>query len=104
VAVDVGGDVELVVGAGRDVRREALPDSRRAAGPQRVASGIPAVEVADDGDIAGVRCPDGEVDAVGAVGAHRVGAELVVEVEVRALIEEVQVVVAESCDVVPHCP
>jgi hypothetical protein len=61
-----------------------------------VAGGVPAVEVADDGDGGGVGGPDGEVGAVAAVDGEEVGAELVVEIEVVAFLEEVDVGVGEE--------
>ena len=71
---------------------EALPDARAVpAGRERVAGGVPAVEVADDGDGGRVGGPDGEVGALAAVDGEGVGAELVPEPEVAALLEEVDV-------------
>ena len=76
-----------------------MPDDSR--GRSGWLAGVPAVEVADDGDVLGRRGPDGEVGAGGAVARHRVGAELLVEAGVRALVEQVQVLlVAQACHVV----
>ena len=53
-------DLELVARAGLDARDEELPDARAAERAHRVDAPVPAVEVADDGDRAGVRRPDRE--------------------------------------------
>ena len=56
---------------------------------------VPLVEIADGGDAAGVRGPDGEGRAGDAVDDLEVRAELVVEVVVVALAEEVEVEFAQ---------
>ncbi len=58
--------------------------------------GVPAVEVADDGDALGVRGPDGEIGAGFAVDGDEMRAKLVVETVVAALVEEVEVHVGEQ--------
>ncbi len=95
-AADLRGDVVLVERALAEARDEALPDARAVpAGPEGMAAGRPAVEVADDGDALGVRRPDGELRPRTAAGLHEVGAELVVELEVVAFFEEVDVAVRD---------
>ena len=93
----VGADDLVLVGeAGRDVGDEDLPDAGVAAEAHGVAPAVPGVEVADDRDAAGVRRPDGEVHAVGALVAEGVGAHLVEEAQVAALADVVVVHRAED--------
>src|SRR5438445_29161 len=70
-------------------RNKALPDARLLARHELVRVSVPAVEIADDAHPIGVGSPDGERRAVGV--SRDVGAELFVEVAVRAVVEEVQV-------------
>ena len=96
-AVAAGDDVVLVDGALPDTGDEAsqIPElSSR--GLQGVGGGIPAVEVADDGDGLGVRGPDGEEDPLGALPGKEVGPQLAIEIEVVSLPEEVHVVLRQQ--------
>ena len=68
-------DLELVARAGLEARHEQLPDAAILPEPHRVAPAVPVVEVADHADLAGVRRPDGEAEAVDAVELARLGAE-----------------------------
>jgi hypothetical protein len=86
-------DVVLVAGAPADAGHEGFPDAGCADGMQRCVR-LPVVEVADDADAFGVGRPDGEVGAVNARRGARVRAELQVQPVVRALVEQVQVVLA----------
>jgi hypothetical protein len=54
---------------------------------------VPAVEVADDRHAVGVGRPYREVDALDAAILDQVGAQLLVETKVRALVEEMKVLV-----------
>ena len=94
-----GADVVLVERAGRHTGHHPFPDSRVvAAGAQRVAVALPAVEIADDRDCAGVRCPHGEARARRAAarrGGQQMGAELLVCPEVCALAKEIDVLVGQ---------
>ena len=58
--------------------------------------GPPLVEIADDADGSGVRRPDGEVDAAAALALPAMGAQFFVELEVAALLEEVDVVLGQQ--------
>src|SRR5205823_4774525 len=71
---------------------ESLPDPRVAAQLQRVLLLVPAVPVADHVDRPRVGCPDGEVGAAG-LGMR---AEMLVELQVRAFVEEVEIGVGEA--------
>ena len=88
-------DLELVRRALLDARNEELPDAGRAERAHRVQAPVPRVEVADDGDRARVRRPDGERRAGDAVDLAHVRAELLVQLLVTALHCEVEVEVAE---------
>ena len=87
-------DVILVARARADAGNEAFPDAGRPARISGWLALVPAVEVADDGDVAcAFGRPDGEVGAgLTPSTVRRVGAELVVQAEVAALVEQVQVV------------
>src|SRR6478672_4073025 len=60
-------DVVLVLHPLAGAGDERLPDAGLLARVQWVTGLVPAVEVADDADVAGRRRPDGEVDALDAV-------------------------------------
>ncbi len=88
----VGADQLVLVGeAGANVGDEDLPDAGVAAQPHGMPPAVPGVEVAHHRDPPGVRRPDREVDAVGALVGDRVRAHLVEEAEVRPLADEVVV-------------
>src|SRR5262249_20590855 len=74
------------------------PDAGLAARVELVLALLPVVEVADDRHLAGVGSPDGErrADRL-AVLEDDMGAELVVKLEVVALVEEVEVLFAQQC-------
>ena len=93
VPVKAGGEVVLVARAPADAGHESLPDAGRRARVERVARRLPAVEVADDGDRGGIRGPDGEARAGDALEHAGMRPELVGEVQVSALVEQVEVVV-----------
>ena len=88
-------DLELVGEAGSDPGDEDLPDPGVAAEPHDVAPAVPGVEVADDADAAGVRGPDREMHAVGALVMDRVRAHPFEEPQVGALAHVVVVHRAE---------
>ena len=72
----------LVERAAPEPGEEQLPDAAFDALAHRVAAAVPAVEVADDRDPRRVRRPDHEAVAMDALHGHRVGAQLLVELEV----------------------
>src|SRR6266550_36909 len=67
-------DAELVRAAVRNAWDERFPDAGTfSARLERVCADVPIIEVTDDGDTRGVRCPDAEPRAVGSeVTPHRV--------------------------------
>src|SRR5262249_46845714 len=88
-------DLVLVPGALADARDEQLPDPVRWMPAHRMSPTVPAVPVADDAHALRVRRPYCEDHAAYAVHVRRVRAELVVDPVVRALAEQMQVVVGE---------
>jgi hypothetical protein len=69
--------VELAVVQAGDKK---LPDAGAFDAAHRVDAAVPAVEIADEADLAGVRRPDGEADAVETVDENEVRAEVAVKV------------------------
>ena len=94
-------EVVLVARPVAQLGDEPFPDAGRRAGAKRVAGGLPAVEVADHRNHRGVRRPYGEDRPVHSVDDGRMCAELVGEAEMRALVEEVEVLVGEQRRPVP---
>jgi hypothetical protein len=62
----------------------------------------PVVEIAEDVNALGVRCPEREADARSAVVFYRMGAEAVMQAEVAALPEEEDIEIRETA-VVSAC-
>ena len=56
-----------------------------------MAARIPKIEIADHADPLGRRCKDRKAHAFDAVKHHGMGAELVVEVHMRAFAEQVEI-------------
>ena len=61
-----------------------------------MAAAVPEIEVADDADTPRVRREHHEGDAIDALVPHRMRAELVVELQVRAFAEQMQVHVGQD--------
>src|ERR1700730_6647306 len=87
VRVMSGVDVKLVQRALVDAGDKAFPDSRRAPRLELMRLRVPTVEAADHRHAAGVRSPDAEDGALGALGFHQVRAHLLVNAIVAALVE-----------------
>src|SRR5690606_15835829 len=105
IAVVTRADVILVRGPRLDARHETLPDTRPvAAGDERIGVLAPAVEVADDRDVLGVRRPDRQAHAPRAVDDRRMGAEHAVEPRVRPLAEVVDVAFVDRAVSVRRAP
>ena len=77
-------NLEAVEFAFANVRNENFPDACRAKHAHLVAAAVPAVEAANHGDGAGVRCPNGKVDALETLVFNKVCAELAVKFVMRA--------------------
>ena len=84
-------DVVLVARAGAEpgTKSSQTPDGWRSRIGWR--RDVPAVEIADHRDARGVRRPDGEAHAADAVDGHRIRAERKGELELPALVEQMQV-------------
>ena len=95
-------DVVLVARPRPDAWDEQLPHARVALRMQAVRSLVPAVEVAEHRDVVGAGCPHGEVDAFHAVLGSQLRAELVVEAQVAALVEQVEVLRPEDASSLDH--
>src|SRR5438045_2266845 len=65
-----------------------------------MTGGIPAVEVTDDRNTLGIGSPDGKVCAVEAVAIDDVSAQLFLQAEVRAFVEQVEILIGEQRDIV----
>ena len=88
-------DLVLVADAGGHAGGDPPPDAARPDRFQLPSVPVPAVEVADEPHAARVRRPDGEVRP-GLRLRHQVRAELVVDADVGAFIEEMKVVVGDE--------
>jgi hypothetical protein len=63
---------------------------------ERMGTALPAVEIPDDGDRAGMGRPDGEACARHPAHRNGVGAEVAVEAELPTLIEQVEVFLGQT--------
>ena len=88
-------DLVLVFVAGARARDENLPVAV-AAHPHGVAPAVPEIEIADHADAPRVRREHHEGDAVDAVVLHRMRAELVVQLQMVAFAEQMQVEVGQD--------
>src|SRR5690606_32652103 len=75
---------------------EELPHAGTRVQPHRVAATVPVVEVAHYAHPLGVRGPDGESDAGGAIDGEGMGTQLPVELNIGALSQQVQVQLTEG--------
>src|SRR5688500_3783665 len=83
--------------ARRDTVEHALPDTRAVVpDPQRMATRIPAIEVADDRNGFRVRRPHREVHGAAVFGLYEMRAEFFVQAVVRSLAEQKDIVVADE--------
>lgn len=79
--------MELVTGTLAYVLYEAAPDAGTTMRLERSGLLVPAVEVADDRDVFGVRCPNGEARARSAVTLFEVRPEPCGQIQVAAFVE-----------------
>src|SRR5579864_1545102 len=84
-------DVILVNRTLVDAGNETFPNARILTRVQRMGIFVPAVEVADDRDGAGIRGPDTEVSTGVPVDRSEMGAHLFIRPVVAALIEEIKI-------------
>ena len=89
-------DLVLVAGIHRHIGNEQLPHARRHEMPHRVHAPVPAIEVANHAHALRIGRPYGEVNAGDATDRHCVRAELLPRAQVRALAEQMEVVVRQD--------
>ena len=99
VSLIVGNDVVLVECAFADSGHKAFPDTGTGARSQRMRLRVPAIEVADHGNRAGVRRPHSKVGAWLARDGGHVRAQLVVNPVVRAFVKEMEVLLGQQAEV-----
>ena len=92
----VRADLEFVVRAFRHARQEKFPDAAAEQPAHRIDAAIPAIEIADNADALRVRRPDREIDPVDAADRPKLRAEFLVNLQVIALGEEVQIHLAHD--------
>src|SRR5436190_3943546 len=77
-------------------RDKNFPDAGLAKRTHQVETAIPIVEVADDADALGVGGPDGEAGAGHAINSAQLGAQLIIDAELLALAEQIQIRFADG--------
>ena len=98
VAAYIGLDMVLVEGALAEAGDEALPDTGITARSQPGAPLCPLIEIPCNINVMCVGRPDGEVSAVVSIPGNRVGPQLVIEAQVAALVEKVEVIFAKQAE------
>src|SRR5262249_33748428 len=101
LVVVVMRDNAILVDSSRpDARHDILPDPRLSKCVKRMTRLVPTVEVADEEDLARVGRPHAERGAdqlaAGGRSEDRVSTKFVIELEMAALVEEIEVLVAED--------
>src|SRR3990167_6842823 len=91
-----GDNVVLVVGALAHAGDKALPYSRLSPGTQKMALSIPAVEIADDGDLLSAGRPYGKIGPGRTCRGYEMSPQLFMELKVAALVEEVKILFGEK--------
>ena len=84
-------DLVLVGSTNRQARHEQLPDAAVGAQAHGQPAAVPAVEVADHRDAAGIGGPDREAHALHAVDLAALGAKGLAEIAVAAFVEQIEV-------------
>jgi hypothetical protein len=83
------GNAKFVESTSANGRNKAGPDTASIMKSHRVGTRIPVVEIPDNADGNGMRCPDGEPNTFHATASAKMGAQHVVNVPVSALAKEV---------------
>ncbi len=102
VAAEAGGYMVLVGAALLRPRDQSLPDPRASPGAEGMAFLVPPVEVAHHADALSVGGPHGKVRPLPRARPHRMRAQLLIQAEVGALVEEVEVLIAEEGHAMPQ--
>ena len=93
----VGSDnAILVMRSLADTGNEDFPNARRAAAAHDMATAIPPVEIADDGDALSIRRPDREMGAPGALMRHHMRAEHIPEASMGAFAKQIFIHLADN--------
>jgi hypothetical protein len=87
IAAHARANVILIQSALADAGNEAFPNAGAGFRRKRLAGLVPIIEIADDRNLFRVGRPDGEVSAAFTGMLHDMGAELVIETKMAALIE-----------------
>jgi hypothetical protein len=103
IAIVVRVDMIFVVHPMGDARDEPLPHAR-AIPPdfQGMSILVPAIEVPDHRNTLRIGSPHGKGSPLHPVDAEEMGTELVVEMEMTALLEQIDVVVGKGRHVISH--
>src|SRR5579864_799274 len=84
-------DLIFVALAFFDARDEDLPNTRRGMEAHRMTAAVPQIEVADHAHPAGIRRPNREHNAVNILDAHKVRAQPVISLKMRAFTQQVDI-------------
>ena len=104
VAAVARDDVILVQRAFAQPGDQAFPESGLGSLPQGVARLVPLVEIPGYGDLFRIRSPHGKIGPLLSLLPDQMGPQFVVETVLIPFIEEVEIVVGEQGEVMPHWP
>ena len=88
--------LEFIVRSLSHPRDEDLPHSAAQEFPHWMPSSIPLIEISDDRDTLGIRCPNVESRAAYTVDLNQVSTELLVQLPVLPLTKEMEVEGSEN--------
>src|SRR5262245_41282337 len=95
VSVVLRHDMELVQRALAKTRQKSFPDAGISARSQLVRVSIPTVEISNNRNFARVRSPYSKAGALLPIHRHTMCAKLLVNAVMAALIEQVEILIAE---------
>jgi hypothetical protein len=93
-----GADMVLVQGSRLNPGNKAFPDARLATGLQWMAVRAPAIKISHHAYLGRIRGPDSKIRPTGCIDSQRMRPELFIETGVRALVEVVQISMAQERD------
>jgi hypothetical protein len=96
VAFIAGGDVIFVNSPLTYPGNKSFPYPGLSPGAKRMAGSIPAVKVTYDRYLFGVGCPHCKICPFLVIYGQWVGAQFLIQLEVRALVEKVEVIVSQE--------
>lgn len=94
--VPLANNFEFIDGAFAKFGNEELPDAGRTAKAHRIDAAVPMIEIADDADAAGIRRPNGKMNAGDTIDSFHVGAEFFVGVVMAAFAHEIKIELREK--------